>query len=881
MKTEIEGQFCNERMRFGECGIGSVRIDDDSLSVAKKLGCHESICTIKGNYEVGDLEEGMTYRFWGVFRKYSNKRYGTEEMQFHFARFVPVTPHGKEGVIAYLAAIGKGLGLGAGTAAKAWKEWGSEAVRVIRENPRELLVVNNRIKDEQIHAIGQKLREQQATEAATIGLTELLHGRGFPKTLARKCIKLWGVEAVQIIRKDPYRLMQFRGCGFKTCDSLYLQLGLDPARLRRQALCGWYAIASEASGDTWYPIEKVVNAIRSSIGAKADPERAVELATRLGKLAPDHYGALAVIATNGIKGPLSEFGDRRWVAEGKKAAQERKLANLVQQVLDEDKPQYILQYETFEREVLRVVDHVRCHRCSRQLTAPEVHVWNNRPFGPSCIQTISDGEGVEVFPLADWMNSHPEVAMILETRPSRLQKLPAYSLWPEVDDLEIDSHQKEQLSKALIGRLGILGGSPGTGKTYTVAQLVKGLLRSGRVAPEDIAIGAPTGKAAVRITENLNAAGISMRARTWHSLLGVGERDEENDQFGFMHNERNPWSFKVLIGDEESMKDVSLMCAVFSARPRGCHVLLVGDINQLPPVGNGAPLRDLIAANVPYGELTEIKRNSGGIVETCAAIRDGQPWESGGNLGVIDTARTPAKQLEMLDSLLARCAERKLDPVWDAQVLCAVNLRSDLSRKMVNKKLQDQLNPNPKIAGCPFRLHDKIVCLKNGYYSLTNPDFAGGLDESLVDSDGRIAVANGELAKILVIEPKKIIAELYNPSREIIIPRGATSDDGSDDEESSSNGCDFDLAYALSCHKSQGSEWPVVFILIDEYPGARQICDRSWIYTAISRAKSHCFLIGRKSTADAMCRRNNICKRKTFLRELIELNHAEKMLELI
>jgi exodeoxyribonuclease V alpha subunit len=298
------------------------------------------------------------------------------------------------------------------------------------------------------------------------------------------------------------------------------------------------------------------------------------------------------------------------------------------------------------------------------------------------------------------------------------------------------------------------------------------------------------------------------------------------------------------------------MRAIMAARPRGCHFLLVGDVHQLPPVGNGAPLRDMINSGVVgYGELTEIKRNSGGIVEACAAIRDGKPWDEAENLIVDPFA-------DQIQAARIHCQKGhpKLDAVWDCQVLVAVNARSPLSRKAINLELQNALNPNPEVKGTPFRLADKIVCLKNGKYTEIN------------DRE-EVYVANGELAKVIEIEDKSIIAELSNPARTVRIPRGKA--------DGESSGCNWDLAYGLSCHKSQGSEWPVVIVVLDEYPGARMVCSREWLYTAISRAKKQCILIGKKATADAMCRRVAIGKRQTFLRQLIQLENATQTLELI
>jgi hypothetical protein len=879
-KQEIEAKFVAERYRFGDCMIASARLCSSSIDAAKVAGVSASTVSIKGDADPDELVAGLTYRFYGRWSDYKNKQTQLVEKQFHFTSFVQALSHDEDGVVAYLTQVGEGFGMGHGTAKKAWEEWGSSAVQVIRENPRELLKVNRRITEDQLRVIGEKLVAMAKTEHATIELTNLLNGRGFSKKLPRKLIQEWGNKAAEYVRKDPYCLMQFRGCGFKLCDQLYLELGHKPSRLRRQALCGWYAVASDNSGDVWFPRAKVVLAIRQAIGAKADPDRAIEFGERLGRLSPEHYGALAVCRTIGTKGPLSEAGDREWLAEGKRAEQERRLARLIVRAMEEIKPMKLTQFEMVEEVELTASEHMRCARCSRLLTAPEVHVWNQRPFGPTCIGYISDGTDVTITTREAWFAEHPQVQRILRERATNVIDLPGFSLWPEASEVKmIDDHQRGELEKALTGRIGILGGSPGTGKTHTTAQLVRAILASGRISPEDIAIGCPTGKAAVRITECLQAAGLPLRAKTWHSLLGIGQ-SETGEGWSFRHNERNPWPYRVIIGDEESMKDLAMMCAVLAARPRGAHMLLVGDINQLPPVGAGAPLRDLIDAGLPYGELTEIKRASGGIVEACRDIRLGKKWVAGDNLH-IHPASSPEGQLQFVEHILDRCRGEGLDPVWDCQIIVALNGfqdlkkgQSPLSRHNVNARFQAYLNDEPKVAGCAFRKGDKIVCLKNGYISLLDPKNTYGVDESLLDN-GQVYVANGQLAKVLEVEPKSMIAQLEKSDVEIRIPRGKQDEDG--DGEGGS-GCSFDLAYGLSCHKYQGSEQSVVIVLIDEYAGAKMVCDRSWLYTAISRAKQDCWIVGKKATAELFCRRQSLPNRKTFLRENIGLAQAEKML---
>lgn len=711
---------------------------------------------VKGQAEPEELTKGLDYRFYGHWTNYFNKRERKNERQFRFNSFVRLQPAGREAIIGYLVNHGAGLGLGRQRATKLWEQFGEDAVTIARTEPArvsEFLTSQSlfyRIGNaEQLAAA---LQRDEATEAIKLDLTGLLNGRGFPRTITQNCIQKWGNKAAQIIRRDPYRLMTFAGCGFKKCDSMYLDLGLNPHRLKRQAICAWYSINRDNDGHTWFS-RKVPDAfLRANIGGTGvKVDRAIELAVR-GKL-------LAEIRTKGQDGPISQEGETAWYAEYHKAENERTIARAV---------------------------------VESQAESPS---------------------------------------------------------WPDVSTLNLSDHQKEIVSKALASSICILGGSPGTGKTWAVSEIVIAL--ADKVGMNNILIAAPTGKAAVRVTENLSAKNIPLRARTWHSLLLQLEKQNER------HFEQ-----KAMNGDETSMNDTDLMAALIRARPVGTLLLLVGDVHQLPPVGHGAPLRDLIAAGVAYGELTEIVRNSGGIVEACASIRDCKPWGEGDNLSLVETSD---RHFEEIESIIQQAMDSKLDPIWDLQILVAVNEKSQLSRKVMNTRLQAALNSQPGRVDCKagFRVGDKVVNTKNGFFKLIEGEASEG--DSNDDGSGEVFVANGELAKVVTVEPGFMVCDLDSPARRVMV---FFSQEG---------GCTFELGYALSVHKSQGSDWPWVVVVLDDYPGAKMVCDRSWLYTSISRAKQRCFLVGRKQTAKAMCRKSKIWFRKTFLRELILIERSRNL----
>lgn len=772
---EITATYHGERFRFAN-GSGDVVVGDaEHVDQGKQIICPKQSTrfTVKGpDDESRPLTTNRTYRFYGRWSKYTNKRTNETEQQFHFATYVEAEPASRAGVIAYLKECGRGNGIGQGIAVKIWEKFGSDSVRLLREQPEVIAAGVQRLSIESAKVVAAILAERQAVEHCTVELMGLLDRRGFPKITARRAIAKWGNLAADLIKRNPYLLMRFRGCGFKGTDKFYLELGLDPGRLKRQALCAWYSLASDTSGHTWYPAGVAIQGIDTML-AGATPRHipALSLAIR--------GGLLDRIRVDGDR--IVDNGGRLFLAESKAARNERYVAR---QVVDAES----------ER--------------------------------------------------ANWFDPG------------------------DLDGLGGSGHQVERITAATRGPIGILGGGPGTGKTFVAAVLVKYL------AGQKVAVAAPTGKAAVRITEALAGYRIKQRAKTIHSLLGV---ESSEDGWRFRHNENNPLDVRYLIVDEASMIDTDLMSSLLAARSTGTHILFVGDVGQLPPVGHGAPLRDLIRAGVPYGELAEIRRNAGEIVAACADIRAGRDFQAGGNL-VHRLAMTPDKQMAECLAVAQQTRSLGLDPIWDCQIVTAVNAKSKVSRRELNTFLQAELNHNAGVIGSPFRKGDKIVNTQNGFYPVSPGEELG--PDVQQNERGEVYVANGELAEVLEAERAITIARLDNPRRTIKIPRGQSTEGNQSDDDAAapSTGCAWDLGYALSVHKSQGSEWPVVGVVVDEYPGARMICSREWIYTAISRAKTECHLIGKLETAHRFCRRQQIGERQTFLVEQIDRERAALIL---
>ena len=461
---------------------------------------------------------------------------------------------------------------------------------------------------------------------------------------------------------------------------------------------------------------------------------------------------------------------------------------------------------------------------------------------------------------------------------------PAATCWPEADSLfDISEHQREQYRKVSTGCLSVLGGRPGTGKTFTLARIIGQVQKTGA----KIAVCGPTGKSMVRLTEVLESSGVcGIRGVTTHSLLGVNSAN--GGSWEFEHDEENPLPYDWIFIDEAPMYSTPLLGSLLAARREGCRVLVVGDVNQLAPVEHGAPLRDLKEI-LPYGELIEIQRNSGRIVKACHEIIDKQRFVSSEKIdlqaespeNLFHVERTdPESQIASLRGMLEKFSagkmlhywdkkelkHRKIDPVWDCQILVPINDKSDVARKPLNFILQNLLNPGgEQVKGCKFRVGDKVVNGRNGL-------FTAETEKSCVSRSAKIFSCNGDVGRVEAIVGNYMVVRLWLPNRIIRVPIAADrvkNDDG--DEEA---GMSWDLGYASSVHKAQGSEWPVCITVIDPYSGARQLCDRSWLYTSLSRAKILAVTLGQRCYIDSMVRKSKIWNRKTFLRERILENVA-------
>ena len=424
--------------------------------------------------------------------------------------------------------------------------------------------------------------------------------------------------------------------------------------------------------------------------------------------------------------------------------------------------------------------------------------------------------------------------------------------WPDPDSIEgITEHQRGQISLAMTGRVGLFSGGPGTGKTHTLAHLIKAVLKVHKFA--QIRLMAPTGKAAQRMSAAMTEAKLSLRGSTIHTALVPTRNGHDRGGWGFDHNENNPLYAHLVVIDESSMIDCGLMASLLAAIGPGTLVLFVGDPNQLPPVGKGRPFADMIEAGLPHGHLTELHRFAGRIAKVCKQVVDGERWEPSPKLDLdcvppenMRHVECPnvAGQVDSVSDLLQRVSKRGFNLLEDVQILCATND----TRERLNAALQKLLNPTgEKCEGNPYRLGDKAICLRNQWI---DQDWSGPKKPKDVP---QVYIANGEIGEVVRID--KTFTVLKVDGRLLRFNKTAWSD--------------IALAYAVTTWKAQGSQWPVVITVAEDSRGADMICDRAFWYTAISRGAKLSITLGKRSAIDRQCSRAGIYHRKTLLVEKI------------
>ncbi|HCS75382.1 MAG TPA: ATP-dependent RecD-like DNA helicase [Clostridiales bacterium] len=388
-----------------------------------------------------------------------------------------------------------------------------------------------------------------------------------------------------------------------------------------------------------------------------------------------------------------------------------------------------------------------------------------------------------------------------------------------------DEIQREAICKAGSCKITVLTGGPGTGKTFTTL----GMISFYRKLGAKILLAAPTGRAAKRMSELTG-----MEAKTIHRLL------EFNPSKGYAFNEDKPLKCDVLILDEVSMIDLILMYNLLKAVPDKAIIILVGDVDQLPSVGAGNVLKDIIdSAAVEVVRLTTVFRQARGsmIITNAHRVNQGQFLQYKGSINrdfFFMEQEDPDQAAQSIVELVTQRLPKyyKVNPIQDIQVLCPM-LRGSTGAQNLNNLLQEHLTTRGayiKYGGTTFYIGDKVMQIKNNY------------DKNVFNGDiGFIKGINLEDRVISISIDDKLVEYDYTELDEII------------------------LAYASTVHKSQGSEYPIVVAPLSTQH--YMMLQRNLLYTCITRAKKIFILVGTKKAAYMAIRNNKIAKRNTMLAE--------------
>ena len=426
--------------------------------------------------------------------------------------------------------------------------------------------------------------------------------------------------------------------------------------------------------------------------------------------------------------------------------------------------------------------------------------------------------------------------------------------------IKLGDLQRKAVYEAVESGLVIITGGPGTGKTTTINAIIKLF----EMQNMEILLAAPTGRAAKRMTETTG-----MEAQTIHRLLELNGNPEEGGSMRFERNELNPLEADVIIIDEMSMGDIYLMYSLLKAVTVGTRLILVGDVNQLPSVGPGKVLKDIISSEkFNVVRLSEIFRQAAesDIITNAHKINAGQSIR-------LDNKSKDFFMLSMSSSIqiqraLVSLIAEKLPPYVDAtkydiQVLTP-SRKGELGVENLNKILQQYINPpasnkrEKQWGEVIFRENDKVMQIKNDYqmeWKIVTP-------KGLTIKEGS-GVFNGDCGIIREINEFAGTVTVEFDEGKLVEYTGATLEE-------------LELAYAITIHKSQGSEYPAVIIPLLNAP--RPLLNRNLLYTAVTRARKCVTIVGSENSVNEMIQNESEMKRNSGLVDsIIEMEEADNV----
>ena len=654
-------------------------------------------------------------------------------------------PQEEEDIVSYLSS-GILKGIGPATAQRLVERFGTDALRVLEEEPERLKTIKG--------ITAKKAVELSEAFRALTGLRqvmEFLARYDLPVYLAMAVQRTYGDNALQMLRDDPYILSRAQfGVDFAVADAIAISMGFggdDPCRLRAAIE---YELAHNAgNGHVFLPREKLLAATAQLVDVDTDM-----VETALDKL----IDSFAVV--------------------------EKPIANVRGCYLPR-----MYQAETFVAQ--------------RLLSMLRTPVEQLRQVDKT-IDAIEKEQGVSYAPL-----------------------------------------QRQAVRMAAEGGVLLLTGGPGTGKTTSLRGIVALYRRMGL----DVALLAPTGRAAKRLGEVTDCD-----AQTIHRALGMSY-NEMTGQVAFKKNGSDPLEAHAVIVDEMSMVDLELMQALLEALRPGCRLVLVGDPDQLPSVGAGNVLGDLLRSTVvPTVSLTQVFRQAeqSAIIRNAHAVNLGQPPQLDSNQGdfFFLCRRSPDRLVQTVVELCRDRLPKNMNVPADQIQVLSPTRKGACGTAALNRALQAALNPpaagkrQKQWGDVTFRVGDRVMQTKNNYDVLWEKD----------DGTAGSGIFNGDVGVIQDIDS----------SGELIVLRF--------DDRTATYTADLlsqlDMAYAITVHKSQGSEYPAVILV--SAPAAPSLMVRGVLYTAITRARRMLIMVGDDTVPAKMAANDRQQRRYSGLRRRLK-----------
>ena len=707
--NRIDGQI--ERITF--------RNEETHFIIAKfRVAPAGNRITILGH--LPDSQPGETLRLTGQWS--THPRYGE---QFNVSAFEVLLPSGVDEIRRYLSS-GLIRGIGPATTERLIAHFKGDTLDIISSQPQRLEEVRG-IGQEKARRIGQAWQEHNAVRR----LMQFLQDRDIKPAYAARIYKMYGLEALEILKHDPYRVAEdIPRVGFYIADAIVRSSDWPVDDVDRGQACLRHLLETSAEDGHLYILKRDLL---------------------------QHCSQRFDLDYHALQSALELLEDAGQVTVDRSVS---------------DDPVYLQALYAAESSIaLRVQT-----------------LLSMGPQGEQACDAFDDQR-------------------IMEAVVQRLA-------------IQLSSTQLDILRRVLRQRLVVVTGGPGTGKTTLIQSIAAVLKAVGR----SCVLAAPTGRAARRMSEVTG-----LPASTIHKLLGYTLAEGQ-----FEYNQDNPLDLDALIVDEASMIDILLMDGMIRALPHNASLVLVGDVFQLPSVGPGTVLGDIIGSGaVPAFELKEVFRQAAQspIIANAHKVRNGELPHL--------TARTSLEEFTFIeelnpnrlaDTVVSLCCDvipnqLGIDPAIDVQVLTPMH-KGPLGTLALNRRLKAALNPSPD-KGPLFHLNDKVMQLRNNY------------DKS---------VFNGEIGTVCRVDRGEGLIWVAFDGREVCYEEVALEE--------------LTLAYAISVHKSQGSEYPVVLLVMTTQHYV--MLQRNLLYTALTRARKMLILVGSAKavrvavSADAPNRRRSL-----------------------